>query len=153
TCIMRQSPIALATTACGGPCDGTYATLRSYGQAPALRHEGGLRTTYNYYLRSAEAAAKLLGVELVPIPFDSGVESFAHRPDGGLFVLPDPLTTWNSDLIIGILRGAASPFLRARRSQLPLFSELSHGRPGSRCPNKALGPQRPYCVAGVVRLE
>ena len=65
-------------------------------------------TTYDYYLRAAETSAKALAIELVPIPFDSAatiepkIESFAHTADGGLFVLPDPMTTTHGNLIIAL---------------------------------------------------
>jgi ABC-type uncharacterized transport system substrate-binding protein len=65
-------------------------------------------TTYDYYLRAAEVPAKSLAIELVPIPFESAatierkIESFANRPDGGLFVLPDPMTTTYGDLIVAL---------------------------------------------------
>jgi putative ABC transport system substrate-binding protein len=63
---------------------------------------------YDYYLRAAEAVAPSLAIELVPTSVESAaeieraVEEFARIPDGGLVVLPDPLTNTHSALIIAL---------------------------------------------------
>jgi putative tryptophan/tyrosine transport system substrate-binding protein len=65
-------------------------------------------TTYDYYLRAAEAVAPSLAIELVPTPVDTAaeieraIEAFARVPDGGLIVLPDPLTNTHSALIVAL---------------------------------------------------
>jgi ABC-type uncharacterized transport system substrate-binding protein len=65
-------------------------------------------TTYDYYMRAAEAVAQSLAIELVPTPVENAaeleraVESFARVPDSGLVVLPDPMTNTHSALIIAL---------------------------------------------------
>jgi ABC-type uncharacterized transport system substrate-binding protein len=65
-------------------------------------------TTYDYYLRTAEAVAQSLAIELVPTPVENAaeieraIESFARVPDSGLVVLPDPMTNLHAALIIAL---------------------------------------------------
>jgi putative ABC transport system substrate-binding protein len=66
-------------------------------------------TPFDYYQRSAEAAAKPLGTELVFISLtgadpdiERSVASFAASGNGGLVVLPDISTTARRDIIIAL---------------------------------------------------
>jgi putative tryptophan/tyrosine transport system substrate-binding protein len=66
-------------------------------------------TPYDYYRRSAEAAAQSLGTELVLIPLvgadpdiERAVTSFAAAANGGLVALPDISTTRRRDIIIAL---------------------------------------------------
>jgi putative tryptophan/tyrosine transport system substrate-binding protein len=61
---------------------------------------------YDYFLRSAKAAAPPLAIEIVPIPINGAgdversVATFA-RANGGLLIVPDLVNIGNRDLIIG----------------------------------------------------
>ena len=62
---------------------------------------------YEYFVRSAEAVARPLAIELVPGLVESTTDierviaTFAG-PDGGLLVLPSGTTTLYRDLVIGL---------------------------------------------------
>jgi putative ABC transport system substrate-binding protein len=64
--------------------------------------------TSTFYLHAAEALAPSLGIELVPIPFETaadiaaGIESFASRSNGGLILTPDFASTTHRDLIVAL---------------------------------------------------
>ena len=61
---------------------------------------------YDYFIRSANAAAASLAIELVRGPVENAadierqLDSFARVPDSGLFVPPDVFTVVHSELII-----------------------------------------------------
>ena len=62
---------------------------------------------YDYLLHAAEAAAPLLGIEIVPSRIENDaadiertIVAFASMPNGAMVVLPEATTTVNSDLII-----------------------------------------------------
>jgi putative ABC transport system substrate-binding protein len=65
-------------------------------------------TSFDYFLRAAEAAAQSLAIELVPsrvetaADIERAIESFARVPNGGLLLLPDTTTAVHSDLIIAL---------------------------------------------------
>jgi putative tryptophan/tyrosine transport system substrate-binding protein len=65
-------------------------------------------TPFDYFLRSAEAAAPGLAIELVPSRIETAadieraIESFARVPNGGLVFLPDVTSLTNRDLIIAL---------------------------------------------------
>jgi len=69
---------------------------------------GANRTPYDYFLRAAESLAPSLGIELVPTPIEiaddieRAIESFAHVPDGGLFLTPGGTAILDRDLIIAL---------------------------------------------------
>jgi putative tryptophan/tyrosine transport system substrate-binding protein len=60
------------------------------------------------YLPVIEAGAPIFGVKVFPVRVRNqleivrGIDAFASGPDGGLIVLPGPLTTVNRDLIISL---------------------------------------------------
>ena len=63
-------------------------------------------TPYEYFLRSADAAAAKLAIELVPSRVENAadiehvIETFARVPNGGLLFLPDLTSQTNPDLIV-----------------------------------------------------
>jgi putative ABC transport system substrate-binding protein len=65
-------------------------------------------TAYDYFLKSAEAAARSLSVELVALRVGSAADiernivDFAQVQNGGLLLPPDATTTSNRDLIISL---------------------------------------------------
>ena len=65
-------------------------------------------TPYEYFLRSAQAAAAKLAIELVPsrvanaADIEPAIESFARGPNGGLLFLPDVTSQTNRDLIVAL---------------------------------------------------
>ena len=65
-------------------------------------------TPYAYFLRSAQAAAPELGIELMPSRVENAadiqqaIESIARLPNGGLVLPPDPTTISHRDLIIAL---------------------------------------------------
>jgi putative tryptophan/tyrosine transport system substrate-binding protein len=65
-------------------------------------------TAYDYFLRTAETAARSLSVELVALRVGSAADiernivDFAQTPNGGLLLPPDITTTLNRDLIISL---------------------------------------------------
>jgi putative ABC transport system substrate-binding protein len=72
-------------------------------------------TTYDYYLGAAEAAARSLALDLVPVRIESAaeieqaVEVFARAPNGALVVAPDLTTATHGPVIVA----------RAARHRLP----------------------------------
>jgi putative ABC transport system substrate-binding protein len=80
--------------------------------APRLTHAAFLAnpktTAYDYFLRSAEAVAPSLAIELVPslvesaADIDGAIQSFARAPNGGLFLPPDSTTLSHRELIISL---------------------------------------------------
>src|SRR5258708_12271271 len=61
---------------------------------------------YGYFLRTANAIAPSLGIEVVPAPvasaddIDRSIESFARAPNGGLLSPPDNTVEAHPDLVI-----------------------------------------------------
>jgi putative ABC transport system substrate-binding protein len=60
------------------------------------------------YLRALEAAAPAVGVKLLPAQLrdaaeiEQAIAAFAREPNGGLVVLPSPLTVLHRDLIVAL---------------------------------------------------
>jgi putative ABC transport system substrate-binding protein len=77
------------------------------------------------YLRSAEAAATVLGVESVPSPVqnDADIETviatLAHAPGGGLVGIPDTFIQQRRDLIIALVDRYRLPAIYAIRAWAP----------------------------------
>ena len=65
-------------------------------------------TAFDYFLRSAEAMAPSLGIEVVPsrvetaADIERAVESLARIPDSGLFLPPDATTILHHDLVVAL---------------------------------------------------
>jgi putative ABC transport system substrate-binding protein len=64
---------------------------------------------FDYFRGAAEAAATALNLTLVPTPVENNdadivraIEAFASTSNGGLMVLPDPITTVRRDLVISL---------------------------------------------------
>jgi putative tryptophan/tyrosine transport system substrate-binding protein len=80
--------------------------------APSLKRVALLAnpktTPYEYFVRSAEAVAQSLAIELVPNPIESAADiehaiaAFAGAPDGGLLILPSGTTTLHRDLVVAL---------------------------------------------------
>jgi putative ABC transport system substrate-binding protein len=79
-------------------------------------------TAYNYFLRSATAAASSLAIELVPSPVKNAddtkhvIEAFARVPNGGLILPPDITTIGLRDLVIALAARHRLPAVYALRS-------------------------------------
>ena len=70
---------------------------------------------YEYFWRSAEAAARALAIELIPnqisnnaADIEHAIESFAQMPEGGLLFVPDATIIAHRDLVITLTLGATS---------------------------------------------
>jgi putative ABC transport system substrate-binding protein len=65
-------------------------------------------TPYDYFMRSAQAAAPRLGIELVASQIENTtaiertISSFASTPNGGLVFLPDASVLANRDLVVAL---------------------------------------------------
>ena len=65
-------------------------------------------TPYDYFLRSAQAAAPRLGIELVTSQIENAaaieraISSFASSPNGGLVFLPDASVLASRDLVVAL---------------------------------------------------
>jgi putative tryptophan/tyrosine transport system substrate-binding protein len=64
---------------------------------------------YDYFWRSAQAAAPALAIELIPSQISNdaadverAIETFARMPDGGLLFAPDATTIAHRDLVIAL---------------------------------------------------
>jgi putative ABC transport system substrate-binding protein len=77
---------------------------------------------YEYMLRSAEAAARVLSIELVPYRVESlddiekAIETFALAPNGGLVFPADAMTRANRDPIIALAARQRLPAVYADRA-------------------------------------
>jgi putative ABC transport system substrate-binding protein len=65
-------------------------------------------TPYDYFVRSAEAVARSLAIELVPSPVENAADidrviaAFARTPSGGLLVLPSGTTSLHRNVVVGL---------------------------------------------------
>src|SRR5262249_11750036 len=63
---------------------------------------------YDYFVRSAEAVASSLALDLVPSPVESAADieeviaGVAGKPNGGLLILPSGTTTLHRDLVVAL---------------------------------------------------
>ena len=86
---------------------------------------------YDYFLRTAEAAAPSLAIEIVPsrventADIENAVESVAGMPDSGLVIPPDSTMLRNRNLIVALRSAIACP-----RSTTTVLSS----RPVASCP-------------------
>ena len=89
---------------------------------------------YDYFWRSAQAAAPALAIELIPnqISNDAAdiehlIESFARMPDGGLLIVPDATIIAHRDLVIAL----------AARYRLPaVILGATSSQPAHSCPTE-----------------
>ena len=81
--------------------------------APALAHVAFVANSkfrgYEYFWRSAEAAARALAIELIPkqitnnaADIENAIELFAQMPKGGLLFVPDATIIAHRDLVIAL---------------------------------------------------
>jgi putative ABC transport system substrate-binding protein len=90
-------------------------------------------TAYDYFVRSAQAAAPSLAIELSPSPIvEAGdvervIESFARMPNGGLVVLPDATMFVHRDLIIARAAKQRLPAVYTARDFVVAGGLMSYG--------------------------
>jgi putative ABC transport system substrate-binding protein len=71
---------------------------------------GPKTTAYDYWVRSAEAAAPSFGIELIPTPISNAtdiersIDSFAQVPNGGLLLPSDGTTIVYRDLVVALAK-------------------------------------------------
>jgi putative ABC transport system substrate-binding protein len=88
---------------------------------------------YNYYLRAAEPLSQSLGIELVPVFFETpteinrAIESFARVPNGALLVPPDITTLVHRDLIIALAARHSLPAVYSFRLFVLAGGLMSYG--------------------------
>ena len=103
---------------------------------------------YNYFVRAGEAAARPLGIEIIPAPVENAadieraIKSFAGVPNGGLFLPPDVITFTHRDLVIQA--GGEISFAGG----LPFSSRL--WRPAGSCPTEQT---RSICLGRLPRMS
>jgi putative ABC transport system substrate-binding protein len=92
--------------------------------------------TYDYFLRTAEAIAPSLAIELVPSPvqttadIERAIESFARAGDGGLFLPPNNTTFLHRDRIIALAARHRLPAVYAFRICVTAGGLMSYGIDG-----------------------
>ncbi|MGC1926807.1 MAG: ABC transporter substrate-binding protein [Pseudolabrys sp.] len=78
-------------------------------------------TSFDYFLRSAEALAPSLAIEIAPKPVENSadiqraIDSFASEPNGGLVLPPDTTTVVHRDLVIALAARYRLPAVYAIR--------------------------------------
>jgi putative ABC transport system substrate-binding protein len=89
--------------------------------------------SYDYFLRSANALAPSLAIELVPSPIktaadiERSIESFARVPNGGLVLPPDTTTAVHRDLIIALAARLRLPAVYSARFFVAAGGLMSYG--------------------------
>jgi ABC-type uncharacterized transport system substrate-binding protein len=90
-------------------------------------------TNYDYYLSGAEAAARALGLEVVPARVESvsdiehAIEVFAGTPGGALVIPPDPSTVMHGQRIIALAAQHRLPAVYAFSYLVPAGGLMSFG--------------------------
>jgi putative tryptophan/tyrosine transport system substrate-binding protein len=90
-------------------------------------------TPYDYFVRSAEAAASSLAVEVVPSPIENladierAIESLARLPNGGLVFLPDSTSIQHRDLVVVLAARHRLPAIYAFRFFVAAGGLMSYG--------------------------
>ena len=89
---------------------------------------------YDYFLRSADAAAPALAIELIPSPssddaadIEHSIELFAQTPDGGLLIVPDATIVAHRDLIIALAARYRLPAVYPWRYFVAAGALMSYG--------------------------
>ena len=91
------------------------------------------KTAYGYFLRSAEAAAKSLAIEIVPsrveteADIEHAIDSFAFVPNGGLLLPPDSSTILKRDLLIALAARHRLPSVSGIRVFVTAGGLMSYG--------------------------
>jgi putative tryptophan/tyrosine transport system substrate-binding protein len=87
---------------------------------------------YEYFLRSAEAAARVLSIELVPYrvgsvdDIEKAVASFALVPNGGLVFPADAMIRLNRDRVVALAARHGLPAVYALRTFVPVGGLMSY---------------------------
>jgi putative tryptophan/tyrosine transport system substrate-binding protein len=90
-------------------------------------------TGYDYFLRTAEAMAPSLAIELVPSRVENAadikrsIESFARVPNGGLVLPPDSTTNVHRDLVIALAARHRLPAVYTARLFVTAGGLMSYG--------------------------
>jgi putative tryptophan/tyrosine transport system substrate-binding protein len=90
-------------------------------------------TSYDYFLRAAEATAPSLAIELVASPVENAadieriIEALSRTPNSGLVLPPDATTINHRDLIIALAARHRLPAVYAIRSFVAAGGLMSYG--------------------------
>jgi putative ABC transport system substrate-binding protein len=90
-------------------------------------------TAFDYFLRSAQAAAPALGIEVVPTRIETGadieraIEEFARVPNSGLVLPPDATTILHHELIVTLAAQHRLPAVYALRVFAAAGGLMSYG--------------------------
>ncbi len=90
-------------------------------------------TAYDYFLRSAQAAAPALAIELMPSRIETAADiehavgSFASAPDSGLVLPPDATTILHRDLIVALAARHRLPAVYALQVFVTAGGLMSYG--------------------------
>ena len=89
---------------------------------------------YDYFWRSAEAAARALALELIAIQISNdaadiehSIESFARMPEGGLLIVPDATIIAHRDLVIALAARYRLPAVYPWRYFVTAGALMSYG--------------------------
>ena len=89
---------------------------------------------YEYFWRSAEAAARALAIELIPnqisnnaADIEHAIESFAQMPEGGLLFVPDATIIAHRDLVITLAARYRLPAVYPWRYFVAAGALMSYG--------------------------
>jgi putative ABC transport system substrate-binding protein len=90
-------------------------------------------SSYQYFLRSAEATAPTLGIDLTDSPVQSAadieraIEALARSPDNGLIFPPDASTIVNRDLVVALAARHHLPAVYALKTFVAAGGLMSYG--------------------------
>jgi len=90
-------------------------------------------TSYQYFLRSAEATAPALGIDLTDSPvqtvadIERAIEALARSPDNGLILPPDATTVGHRDLIVALAARHRLPAVYALKTFVAAGGLMSYG--------------------------
>jgi putative ABC transport system substrate-binding protein len=90
-------------------------------------------TSYQYFLRSAEATAPSLGIDLTDSPVETAadieraIEELARRPNNGLILPPDASTIAHRDLIVALAARHRLPAVYALKTFVVAGGLMSYG--------------------------
>src|SRR5262249_11220724 len=90
-------------------------------------------SSYQYFLRSAEATAPSLGIDLADSPVETAadieraIEELARRPNSGLILPPDASTIVHRDLIVALAAQHRLPAVYALKAFVVAGGLMSYG--------------------------
>ena len=88
---------------------------------------------YDYFVRSANAAAPTLAIEIVPGPVENAadiehfLDTFARLPDGGLLAPPDITTLTHRNLLVALVARYRLPAVYSIRTFVTAGGLMSYG--------------------------